>query len=150
MAEATFTVNADKLEVRIERVFEATPERMWQAHTDPDQVAQWWEGTTIDKLDVRVGGAWHFVSGENGEHGFRGEYTEVDEPHKLVRTFEYEPYPGHVSVESATFEPLEGGRTKLTMVQTFTSIDDLNGMVNSGMQRGALAGLERLAKVVEA
>ena len=149
MTKATFTVNKDKLEVRIERVFETTPARLWQAHTDPTQIVRWWEGTTVDKLDVRIGGAWRFVSGANGEHAFRGEYIEVDEPRKLVRTFEYEPYAGHVSVESATFEPLDNGRTKLTMVQTFSSLDDLNGMVGSGMEDGAAAGLERLAKVVE-
>ena len=57
MAEATFAVDKDKLEVRIERVFDATPERLWQAYTDPEQIVQWWEHTTIDKLDVRVGGS---------------------------------------------------------------------------------------------
>jgi uncharacterized protein YndB with AHSA1/START domain len=149
MTKAIFTVNPEKLEVTIERVFETTPERLWQAHTDPEQMMQWWSNTHIDKLDVRVGGGWRFVSGDNGEHSFRGEYTEVDRPHRLVRTFEYEPYAGHVSVESATFEPLEEGKTKLTMVQTFANLDDLNGMVGSGMEQGSAANLDRLAKLVE-
>jgi uncharacterized protein YndB with AHSA1/START domain len=149
MTKATFTVDKDKLEVRLERIFEATPERLWQAYTDPVQVTEWWERTTVDELDVRVGGRWRFASGDNGEYGFRGEYTEVDKPHKMVRTFEYEPYRGHISVESVTFEPLDGGRTKLIAVQTFTNLDDLNGMVGSGMERGAVAGLKRLAEVVE-
>jgi len=150
MTKATFVVDKDKLEVRLERIFEATAERLWQAYINPGQVVQWWDSpTSVDKLDVRVGGAWRFVSGDNGEHGFRGEYTEVDKPRKMVRTFEYEPYLGHVSVESVTLEPLDGGRTRLIITQTFTNLDDLNGMVGSGMEGGAVASLERLAKLVE-
>ena len=153
MAKTNFTVDRENLEVRITRVFEATPERLWQAYTQPEQIAEWWRNTTIDKLDVRVGGAWRFVDhGQDGkqEHGFRGEFTEVDEPHKLIRTFEYEPWAGHVMVESVTLEPQADGKTLVTTISKYDNIDDLEGMVKSGMEKGAVAGIERLAKLVEA
>ena len=152
MSKTNFKVDRENLEVRITRVFKATPERLWQAYTVPEQVAEWWRNTTIDKLDVRVGGAWRFVDhGKNGDenHGFRGEFTEVDEPHKLSRTFEYEPWAGHVMVESVTLEAQDGGQTQVTIVSKFENIEDLENMVKSGMETGAVAGIERLAKIVE-
>jgi uncharacterized protein YndB with AHSA1/START domain len=151
MSHADFVVDKDKLEVRITKVFKATPQRLWQAHTDPAQIVQWWSDTTVDKFELQVGGAWRFVSqGQDGqEHAFNGVFQEIDEPKKIVRTFEYEPYPGHSMVESVTFEPLPDGTTKQVTVSKYANLDDLNGMVGSGMERGASAGLERLAKVVE-
>lgn len=149
MSNHTFTVDRDKLEVRIERVFNATPQRLWQAHTDPEQIPKWWADTKVDKLELKVGGTWRFVSGEKGEHSFHGEFKEIDEPHKIVRTFEYEPMPGHVMVESVVFEPTAEGKTKQVTVSKFANIDDLNGMVSMGMEKGSGEGLDRLAKLVE-
>jgi uncharacterized protein YndB with AHSA1/START domain len=151
MPETKFEVDRANLEVRITRVFKATPERLWQAHTDPDQIAKWWDKTVIDKFELKVGGAWRFVSnGDDGqEHAFKGVFKELDEPKKIVRTFEYEPWAGHVMVESVIFEPTADGLTKQITVSKYDNLDDLEGMVNSGMEGGATTGLERLAKLVE-
>lgn len=151
MAETTFTVDKEELEVRMERTFNATPERMWRAFTDPAEIVKWWADTTVDTHDFRVGGKWRFVSsGQDGnEYAFRGEFKEIDEPHKIVRTFEFEPQAGHIMTESVTFEPQSGGKTKMVTISKYDNIGDLEGMVNSGMERGASAGLDRLAEVVE-
>lgn len=151
MSKTEFVVDKENLEVRLTRVFNASPERMWQAHTVAEQIAKWWENTTIDKLDFKVGGAWRFVSkGDDGkQHAFRGEFKKIDEPNQIVRSFEYEPIPGHVMIESVIFEALPDGKTKQLTVSKFDNLDDLNGMVGMGMEHGAEAGLDRLAKVVE-
>lgn len=149
MSDTKFEVDKEKLEVRMSRVFNATPERLWQAHTDPEEIVKWWQGTTVEEMDVRVGGKWRFVSGPNGEHAFRGEFKEVDKPNKIVRTFEYEPQAGHIMLETLTLEAQPDGTTKQTTVSKYANIDDLTGMVESGMERGATAGMERLAQVVE-
>jgi uncharacterized protein YndB with AHSA1/START domain len=151
MSKTDFTVDKEKLEVRITRVFKATPERLWQAHTDPEQIPKWWDNTTVDKFEFKVGGAWRFVSnGDDGqENAFNGVFKEIDEPRKIVRTFEYEPWAGHVMTESVVFEPTGDGQTKQITVSKYANLDDLEGMVGSGMERGATAGLDRLAKLVE-
>lgn len=151
MSKTKFEVDKDKLEVRLTREFDAPPERLWRAHTDPEQIVQWWANTKVDKHDFKVGGQWRFVSdgGDGREHAFRGEFQEIDEPHRLVRTFEYEPNAGHIMTESVTFEPLDGDRTRQVTVSKYANLDDLEGMVGSGMERGATAGLDRLAEVVE-
>jgi len=149
MSNTEFVVDKDNLEVRLTRVFKATPERLWQAHTQADQIVQWWSDTKVETLEVKVGGKWRFVSGEHGEHAFRGEFKELDEPNKIVRTFEYEPMAGHVMTESVTFEPVGEGETKQTTVSKYANVDDLTGMVEMGMREGAEDGLNRLAALVE-
>jgi uncharacterized protein YndB with AHSA1/START domain len=151
MAKSEFVVDKDKLEVRLSRVFNAKPERLWQAHTTAEDIVKWWEDTTVDKLDVKVGGEWRFVSrGQDGkEYAFRGEFKEIDEPKKIVRTFEFEGMPGHVMTETLLLEALPDGKTKQVTVSKFLNENDMNGMVSMGMEEGAEAGLERLAKVVE-
>jgi uncharacterized protein YndB with AHSA1/START domain len=47
MSKAEFEVDKEKLEVRITKVFKATPERLWRAFTDPEEIAIWWRDTTI-------------------------------------------------------------------------------------------------------
>lgn len=151
MSDTKFEVDKDNLEVRITRVFEATPQRLWKAFTDPEEIPKWWDDTKVDKHDLKVGGAWRFVSGgqDGQENAFHGEFKEIDEPHKLVRTFEYEPWAGHVMTESVTFEPQGDKATLVTTVSKYANLDDLEGMVNSGMERGAASGQDRLAKLVE-
>jgi uncharacterized protein YndB with AHSA1/START domain len=151
MSNTDFVVDKDNLEVRIKKVFNCTPQRLWQAHTQPEQIVKWWDKTEVDKLDVRVGGEWRFVShGDDGkEFAFHGEFKELDEPNKIVRTFEFEPWAGHVVTETLTLEALPDGTTKQLTVSKYANLDDLDGMVKSGMEKGATAGLERLAKVVE-
>jgi hypothetical protein len=51
--------------------------------------------------------------------------------------------------ETVTFESLPDGKTRQVTVSKYDNLDDLNGMVASGMERGATSGLDRLAKVVE-
>jgi uncharacterized protein YndB with AHSA1/START domain len=151
MSKTNFKVDRENLEVRITRVFNATPERLWQAYTNPGQIPKWWADTVVDKHDFKVGGAWRFVSTGSGgqEAAFKGEFKEIDEPRKIVRTLEYEPMAGHVMTESVTLEQQAGGQTLVTTVSKYENIGDLDGMVGMGMERGATAGLDRLAKLVE-
>jgi uncharacterized protein YndB with AHSA1/START domain len=149
MSKTDFVVDKENLEVRITRVFNASPQRLWKAHTDPEDIVKWWADTKIDKFEPKVGGKWRFVSGADGEHAFRGEFLELDEPKKIVRTFEYEPYAGSIMTETVTFEPQPDGQTKQITISKYQNISNLEGMVGMGMERGAVAGLDRLAKLVE-
>lgn len=149
MAKTEFEVDKDRLEVRLTRVFEATPKRMWQAFSEPDQLMKWWHDTKIDTFEFKVGGKWQFVSGDNGEHVFRGEYKEIEEPRKIVRTFEYVPFAGHILTETVTFEALGSDKTLYKQTNKFADLADLEGMVKTGMEKGSEEGLNRLARVVE-
>jgi len=100
-------------------------------------------------MDVRRGGAWRFVSrGSNGEEqGFRGTYREVTPPERVVQTFEWEGMPGHVIVETVTFEDL-GERTKVTNTSLFHTTEERDGMLASGMESGLTESHDRLDEVL--
>src|ERR1700690_336558 len=84
----------------ITRVFDAAPQRVWWALTEPKQFAQWFglpDSSLSDvRLDVRVGGAWqatmHLPDGK--QIPWSGKYLEVDEPRKLVMAFSDQMFPG--------------------------------------------------------
>jgi uncharacterized protein YndB with AHSA1/START domain len=145
---ATVTTPADR-EIHIERVFDAPRDRVFAAFTDPQLIPQWWgpHGTTtiVDVMDVSPGGSWRFVSqdSDGSETAFRGTYREVVAPERIVQTFEWEGMPGHVSVETATFEDL-GDRTRLITTTLFHTTEERDGMLSSGMERGMNETFARL------
>ena len=149
-ARASVTTPSDR-EIRIERVFNAPRERVWQAMTDPALVAQWWgrgNRLVIERDEVVRGGHWRYVEhGADGVHGFEGRYREVVRPERIVRTFEWDGMPGHVSVDSMTLEDLGDGRTRLVGVSLFHTRQDRDGMIGAGMEGGvneSYAALDRV------
>jgi uncharacterized protein YndB with AHSA1/START domain len=147
---AAITTPTDR-EIRIERVFDAPRERVWQAYTDPKLVAQWWgrgNKLVIERLEVERGGHWRFVEhGPEGVHGFEGRYREVTPPERLVHTFEWDGMPGYVIIDTVTFEDLGDGRTRVVTMSQFYSTDERDGMLASGMEGGlneSYAALDRL------
>jgi uncharacterized protein YndB with AHSA1/START domain len=150
----TVTTPSDR-EIVMTRAFDAPRDLVFKAYTDPNVVPQWWgqrDSTTIvDKMDVRPGGLWRFVqqAPDGSELGFRGEYREIVPPERLVYTFEFEGMPGHILVETITFEE-QDGTTTLTSTSVFDSVEDRDGMLSSGMEEGAAESLDRLEEYLEA
>lgn len=141
-------------EVQITRDLDAPRDLVFKTMMDPKLIPQWWGPrrytTAVDKMDVRVGGKWRFVNraADGGEHWFNGEYREIVPPERVVQTFEFEPVPGHIAVETATFEDIGGGRTRLTARSVFANKEDRDGMLGSGMESGARETYERFAELL--
>lgn len=141
------------LEIVTERVFDAPQEQVFAVFTEPGLISQWWglkgSTTTVDKLDLRPGGEWRFVerSASGEENGFRGSFREVDPPERIVWTFEWEGMPGHILVETVSFEDL-GGRTNVKTVSVCPSKEDRDGMLSSGMEDGMSQSYERLDELL--
>jgi uncharacterized protein YndB with AHSA1/START domain len=152
MQAATVSAQGDR-EIVTERVFNAPRERVFQAFIDPELIPQWWgrrqDTTTVDKMDVREGGDWRFVTdAPDGSHAFRGTYRVIDPPSTLEQTFEWEGMPGHVVVETATFEDIGSGRTKISTRSLFHTTEERDGMLASGMESGMNETYERLDELL--
>lgn len=156
MSKNNTVINRDELSITMSREFNAARERVWKVYTDPALIPRWWGPryltTTVDKMDVRVGGAWRYIQTDpqGNIHAFNGVYKEVDPPNRLVTTFEYEPMAGHIIVETYTFEALPGGKTRLTSRSVFGSLEALEGMAQSGMEGGAVETWDRVEELLAA
>ncbi|MDX1995490.1 MAG: SRPBCC family protein [bacterium] len=128
--------------IQMSRVFNAPRQLVFRAFTDPSLIPQWWgpQGITtfVDQMEVKQGGIWRYVQRDNdgNEYGFHGVYHEVVAPERLVFTFEFEGMPGHVLLETVTFRE-QDGKTTLIDSSVFQTIEDRDGMLQSGMEEGA-------------
>jgi uncharacterized protein YndB with AHSA1/START domain/DNA-binding transcriptional ArsR family regulator len=89
---AALTGLKHRLEERtMEKVFEiyikTTPERLWEAITDPDQRARYSFGVAVE-TDWSPGSSYRAVSRNNGAEISAGENLEIDPPRRLVQSFD--------------------------------------------------------------
>lgn len=151
------TAEKGKQEFFIEREFDAPRELVFTAFSEPEWLLQWMGPSNlsmeIEKLDNRSGGAYRFLHTDNmgNIYAFNGVIHEVDEPGRMIRTFEFEGLPerGHVSLEFLTLQSLPGDRTRLHIQSVFKSVADRDGLINSGMEGGMNEGFDKLDKLFE-
>jgi hypothetical protein len=69
----------------------------------------------------------------------------------MIQTFEFEGLPekGHVTLDTMRLEQLPGDRTRITIQSVFQSVEDRDGMIQSGMESGLNEGYERLDELFE-
>lgn len=141
-------------EIVMTHVFDAPRELVFEAVSKPEHMKEWWgpRGFTLPvcEMDLRPGGAYRFVSADadGNEYAFRGEYREIVPPERIVWTFEFDGMPGMVSVDTLTLVE-EDGKTTLTSTSVFDSIEQRDGMLQSGMETGAAESYDRLAELLE-
>lgn len=129
---------------------DAPRELVYKVMTEP-ALAGDWRGpadltTKVEMMDVRPGGQWRMVQRDpqGKEYAFHGVYHTLKFPERIISTFEWEAMPGHVLLETYSFEELPGNRTRVTDQAVFQSVADRDGMLATGMETGAVEMVERL------
>jgi uncharacterized protein YndB with AHSA1/START domain len=139
-------------EIRMERVFDAPRDLVWRAHTEPDLLAQWWgrgNKLAIERFEPVRGGHWRFVEhAPSGAQGFEGRFREVTPQERMVQTFEWDGMPGYPVVNTATFEDLGDGRTRVVVTSLFYAREERDGMLDSGMEGGLGQSYDALDRVL--
>lgn len=138
-------------EIRTERVFEASPELVWECFSDPDLLAQWLgpDGyeMKVEEYDFRPGGKWRYIhrAPDGADYVFFGEFLEIDEPRQMSQTFNFvmDPQPP-ASIDRMELVPIGEGRTRLVTLTTFESKENRDGMLQSGMEQGMDEGYAKL------
>jgi uncharacterized protein YndB with AHSA1/START domain len=135
----TTVTTPNELEIRVERVFDAPREHVFSVWTDPQLIPEWWgDGTVVEEMDVRPGGAYRFRTA----YGVvEGEFREVDAPARLVQTFQ-----NHL--QTLEFEDL-GEQTKLTQTMRFESTEQRDTTMNYGVESGAKQGFARVDEALK-
>lgn len=157
--------------IAISRVFDATPEKVFAAWTDPEKWARWFAPAPVTaprvETDPRPGGRYTFVmrDPEGNEFESTGEYLEVAEPVRivyldsssamparwtdLVNQFRGEPpgTPVPDGVGTVTFEDVDGG-TRMTFSEEFDTPALRDAFVQMQMVEGLSQGFDQLEQVL--
>jgi uncharacterized protein YndB with AHSA1/START domain len=139
--------------VRITRVFDAPPAKVFRAHVDPELFARWAGphavDTRVDRWDGRTGGSYRYVCIHDGvEHGFFGSFHEVRPAELIVQTFTWEGEPDGVALERLALEDLGDGRTRLVATSLVDSFEGRDAFVAGGMDTGVREGYEKLDQLL--
>lgn len=148
VGDTTFTTPTD-LELTATRVFDASPETLWKAHTDKKHVPQWMlgpVGTTMPvcEIDLRPGGRWHFRwhNPDGTDMDMNGEYREIQAPKRLVNTERWGgDWPETVNILTLTEE---NGKTRLSSTMLYPSREAREKARDTGMEEGWSASYDQL------
>ncbi|MDJ0396071.1 SRPBCC domain-containing protein [Rhodococcus sp. G-MC3] len=139
--------------------FDAKVERVWQIWEDPRQLERWWGPptwpATFELLDFTPGGkANYYMTGPDGEKA-RGwwQFTSIDKPTTLslddgFADDNWEPVDSMgVTKMQTTLEDI-GGRTRMTMTSTFESADQMQKMIEMGMEEGVRLAMGQIDDIL--
>lgn len=163
MSKLKVTVNKETYELIMERIFNAPRQLVWKAYTTPELIAQWWGphafDTTVEAMDVRPGGVWHYVMHANDLlkgtelegiiSAGKGIYKEVKEPELLVYVDYFVDKDGEIMQEmpapliTTTFEDL-GEMTRMISTAKYNSLEELEKVVSMGVEQGTAETFEKL------
>lgn len=145
-----FTTPSDR-EIVFTRVFDAPPELVWRASTDPAGPPQWMLGhgdwtMSACEIDLRQGGTWRFVWDHSGGGRMEvsGVYKEVEAPTRLVST---EAWGGDWPETLSTLQlTTENGRTTVAKQVLYPTKEARDAALNTAMRDGVSANHDRLAE----
>jgi uncharacterized protein YndB with AHSA1/START domain len=157
LSSDTFKVSTPSdREIQMTRLFDAPRALVFEAMTKPEHIKRWWgrlgDGYSVPicEVDLRVGGTWRFVNQtpKGKLVAFHGVYREVAPPDRLVFTEIFEEFPDVESVVSSRFTE-ESGKTRMTVVVSYPSIEVRDMVLQSGMDRGAAISYDCLEEVAQ-
>jgi uncharacterized protein YndB with AHSA1/START domain len=141
-------------EIRITRVYDAPVAVVWDAFTDPEQVAQWWgpRGFTLTThaKELRPGGIWHYtMHGPDGvDYPNKTLYHEVEECRKLV--YDHGAYDDRPPLFRVTVSFAESARkTTMDMTMALPSVEAAEATRKFVKQAGGNATWDRLAEFLD-
>jgi uncharacterized protein YndB with AHSA1/START domain len=142
------------LEIVMTRELDAPRGLVFEAHSSCEHMSRWWGPRKYEvascEFDFRPGGKWRIVhrNPEGTEFGFHGEFKEIVRPERIVWTFEFEGFPGSVSVQTLTLEEHDG-TTTLTATSVYDTVEERDGTLESGMEGGAAESMDRLDELLQ-
>jgi uncharacterized protein YndB with AHSA1/START domain len=140
-------------ELRVERTYDISPQRMFEAWTWPELMRLWWHPgdsgweNTLAEADPQVGGLLRVAMKDRHgtEYGAGGAYTEVDPPRRLAFTWAWDLWRDHTSLVEVDFHGAPSGGT--TVVVTHSGLPDEDS--KAGHAEGWRETLANLAAVLE-
>lgn len=147
-------------DIEFERVYDASPETVWHAWTDPEKLKQWWgpENVSITTcaVDLRVGGLFS-ITMEAGEAmgPYKGTQWPMRATFTVVEPYSKLSYEAQAWTEGQKEETMidqvtelslseENGKTKVKVHAAIYKTGPKATMAVEGMQQGFTEHLEKL------
>ena len=115
----------------LERTYDASPQRVFEAWADPEAKARWFpaaQGDAEYELDFRVGGR-EFSRGavEGSEYTFDARYQDIVENERIVYAYDMHMDGARISVSLGTVElKMEENGTRLVYTEQGAYLDGLD------------------------
>jgi uncharacterized protein YndB with AHSA1/START domain len=147
MTVISSTKNPEALSFTLVAEFEADVKRVWQIWEDPRQLERWWGPptwpATFSQYEFTPGGAAsYYMTGPEGEKaGGWWRITDIQAPNRLEFDDGFADDDGAPVAEmgtthaTVTLEDI-GGRTRMTVLSVFESEEQMNKMIEMGMEDG--------------
>jgi uncharacterized protein YndB with AHSA1/START domain len=138
------------VELEFVRTYDAPRQLVWDAWTDPDQIAQWWGPPGVStpresiELDLRPGGriAFDMVDDATGaRYPNSGTFVEVDPPARIVWSDDGFADGTGKGTATITFTEDDAATTTLTI----SLVADFSDAVRAGAELGWAGQLDKLA-----
>jgi uncharacterized protein YndB with AHSA1/START domain len=151
--------------LRMERIFNAPRDLVFQVFSQPEHLVQWWgpKGwkTEILQFSFEEGGIWHYCmrctdpNQEQGQESWgKATFQEIIVPEKVVYLDQFSDEQGNVvedrpkMIVTLTFEDLDG-KTKLVSESTFGNAEQLRTIIDMGVAEGAGQTWDRLEEYLQ-
>jgi uncharacterized protein YndB with AHSA1/START domain len=148
------TTKTKSNEIKLIRIFDAPVEAVWDAWTDPEQVAKWWgpRGFTIThhSKDLRPGGSWKYtMHGPDGvDYPNVTKYFEVEKHKKLVYDHGGSEDREPLFRVTVLFSAIKD-KTKMDMTMTLSSPEAADEIRKFIKKAGGDSTWDRLAEYLE-
>jgi uncharacterized protein YndB with AHSA1/START domain len=155
MTVISSSTDPEKLTLTLVAEFDAPPDQVWQVWEDARKLERWWGPpgwpATFTRHEFAPGGESRYhMTGPDGEkhHGW-WRIDAVEPPHRLefangLAGDDGEPTPGvEPMAGEVVFEETEG-RTRMTALTRFVSVDQMETMLGMGMKEGMTAAVGQI------
>jgi uncharacterized protein YndB with AHSA1/START domain len=152
--------DSENLTMTVDAEFEASPERVWQLWADPRQLERWWGPpgypATFTAHDFRVGGRseYHMTGPEGPTPSGYWQILDLDPPRSMriedgfVNDGTPTDLPEGPGGMNVTIEPIEGGRTRMTIENTFPDVATMEQLLAMGQEEGMTQAIGQIDAIL--
>lgn len=155
-----FKVNKENKTITIRREFDADTSLVWSAWTTTEMLDQWWGPkpwrAETKEMDFREGGHWLYamVGPEGEKHWSKAEYIKIADEKSFTAKDGFCDENGIMKPDfpQNLWEnkfSLHQGKTLVSVLLTFDTVDDLEKTLEMGFQEGFTMGLNQLDELLE-
>ena len=139
--------------LRLSRDFDASPDAVFRAWSQPELVARWLgprdREMLVERYDCVTGGSYRHVHRRgDDDQWFHGCFHDVRPGELIVQTFAWEGMPDHVALERVTFTDLGDGRTRMSSTSLVDSFESRDAFVAGGMEDGIRDSFAKLDQLL--